>query len=132
MVPRFHEKGIVHGGPFSSGWSGTAATADTLCIDIHTGNVFVRLPDGINNLTPEEIYQIYGESLGWTAINSVMVSSTPRGHHRLPIGTIHNPWAADLRHLKICRPVGLRDVELVLTPTTASASLRLLDMGSGL
>ncbi|KAI0526212.1 kinase-like protein [Xylaria bambusicola] len=37
-----HEKGIVHG-------------------DIHMGNVFFRLPLDVNNLTPEEIYQKYGE-----------------------------------------------------------------------
>ncbi|KAK5625837.1 hypothetical protein RRF57_001553 [Xylaria bambusicola] len=37
-----HSKGIVHG-------------------DIHMGNVFFRLPLGVNNLTPEEIYQKYGK-----------------------------------------------------------------------
>ncbi|KAI1198835.1 kinase-like protein [Nemania serpens] len=37
-----HEKGIVHG-------------------DIHMGNVFFRLSLGVNNLTPEEIYQTYGK-----------------------------------------------------------------------
>ncbi|KAK5637669.1 hypothetical protein RRF57_013384 [Xylaria bambusicola] len=37
-----HEKGIVHG-------------------DIHMGNIFFRLPLGVNNLTPEEIYQKYGK-----------------------------------------------------------------------
>lgn len=35
--------------------------ADLMCVDIHPGNVFFRLPRNINNLTPDEIYQRYGE-----------------------------------------------------------------------